>query len=223
MPKLKPKQLTRNQQRELDRRQKAKREKASAKKSKQRLRLTEDVKELQRDKDRVRMNISREQRSGAPEGKAQLLEEYRAQKGPHCAKNRASKKEAEEARSALTSCVPVIQMSAEKKDPAAGYPKPSQVGLPEATPRHTINLKQPEPGSKSHSYFVETEERWRRRCFDAKVSYIHPEPDEDAKASKGRRDTMRRHIEKAKVGAASLSFFVFHGDANESAYFDSLC
>ena len=87
------------------------------------------------------------------------------------------------------------EMSAEKKE--------------EETPRHSINLKQPEPGSKSHSYFVETEERWRRRCFDAKVSYIHPEPDEDAKASKGRRNTMRRHIEKAKVSVASLSILSF--------------
>ena len=105
------------------------------------------------------------------------MEQYRALKEPHYAEIRASKKEAEEARCALTSCVPVIQMSAEKKDPTAGYPKPSQVGLPEATPPHSINLRQPEPGSKSHScYFVETEERWRRRCFDAKVSYIHPEP-----------------------------------------------
>ena len=137
------------------------------------------------------------------------MEEYRAQKEPHYAKIRASKKEAEEARCALTSCVPVIQMSAEKKDPAAGYPKPSQVGLPEATPRHSINLKQPEPGSKSHSSFVETEERWRRRCFDAKVSYIHPEPNEDAKASERRRDTMRKHIKKAKVGLASLSILSF--------------
>ena len=76
MPKLKPtKQLTRNQQRELDRKRKAKREKANVKKSKQRLHLTEDVKELQREKDRVRMNRSQEQRSGAPEGKAQLLEQ----------------------------------------------------------------------------------------------------------------------------------------------------
>ena len=72
MPKLEPKQLTRNQQRELDRRRKAKREKANAKKSKQRSRLTEDAKELQRDKDRVRMSRSRERRSGALEGKAQL-------------------------------------------------------------------------------------------------------------------------------------------------------
>ena len=100
-------------------------------------------------------------------------------------------------------------MSAEKKDPAAGYPKPSQVGLPEATPRHTINLKQPEPGSKSHSYFVETEERWRRRCFDAKVSYIHPEPDEDTKASKRRRNIMRKHMKKANVSLASLSILFF--------------
>ena len=119
MPKLEPKQLTRNQQRELDRKRRAKREKAKVQKSKQRSRLTEDAKELQRDKDRVRMSRSRERRSGALEGKAQLLEEYRAQKGPHCAKNRASKKEAEEARSA-----------SEKKDPVAGYPKLSQVGLP---------------------------------------------------------------------------------------------
>ena len=78
MPKLKPKQLTRNQQRKLDRKRKAKKETANAKKSKQRLRLAEDVKEQQRDKDRVRKNISRERRSGTPEGKAQLLEEYRA-------------------------------------------------------------------------------------------------------------------------------------------------
>ena len=123
MPKLEPKQLTRNQQRELDRRRKVKREKANAKKSKQRSRLTEDVKELQRDKDRVRMSRSQEQRSGAPKGKAQLLE-------------------AEGARCALTSCVPVVQteivqtemlppgMTAEKKYPVAGYPKLSQVRLP---------------------------------------------------------------------------------------------
>ena len=109
MPKLKPKQLTQNQQRELDRKRKVKREKANVKKSKQRLRLTEDVKELQRDKDRVRMNKSQERRSGAPEGKAQLLEQYRAHKGPHYAKIRASKKEVEEARCALMSCVPVVQ------------------------------------------------------------------------------------------------------------------
>ena len=172
--------------------------------------MTEDVKELQRDKDRVRMNKSRERRSGAPEGKAQLLEEYRAQKEPHYAKIRASKKEAEEARCALTSCVPVVQteilqtemlppeISAEKKDPAVG-----------ATPPPSINSEQPEPGSKSHSSFVETEERWRRRCFDAKVSYIHPEPNEDAKASERRRDTMRKHIKKAKVGLASLSILSF--------------
>ena len=104
--------------------------------------MTEDIKELQRKKDRVRKNRSQERRSGTPEGKAQLLEEYRAQKEPHYAKIRASKKEAEEARCALTSCVPVVQteilqtemlppeMIAEKKDPVAGYPKLSQVGLP---------------------------------------------------------------------------------------------
>ena len=126
MPKLKPKQLTQKQQRELDRKQKAKREKANVKKSKQRLRLTEDVKELQRDKDRVRKSRSREQKSGTPEGKAQLLEQYRAHKEPHYATIRASKKEAEGARCALMSCVP----TAEKKDPVAGYPKLSQVGLP---------------------------------------------------------------------------------------------
>ena len=72
MQRLKPKQLTRNQQRELDRKRREKREKANLKKSKQRSRLTEDAKELQRDKDRVRMSRSRERRSGAPEGKAQL-------------------------------------------------------------------------------------------------------------------------------------------------------
>ena len=98
MQRLKPKQLTQNQQRELDRKRKVKREKADVQKSKQRLRLTEDVKELQRDKDRVRMNKSQERRSGAPEGKApQLLEQYRAHKEPHYAEIRASKKEAEEA------------------------------------------------------------------------------------------------------------------------------
>ena len=222
MPKPKPEQLTRNQQRELDRKRKAKREKANVKKSKQRLRLTEDVKGLQREKNRVRMNSrSRERRSGTPEEKAQLLEQYRALKEPHLAKIRASKKEAEEARCALTCCVPVVQteilqtemlppeMSAEKKDPAVGYPKPSQVGLPQATPPPSINSKQPEPGSKSHSSFVETEERWIRRCFDAKVSYIHPEPNEDAKASERRRDTMRKHIKKAKVGLDSLSILPF--------------
>ena len=47
MQRLKPKQLTQKQQRELDRKQKAKREKANLKKSKQRLRLTEDAKELE--------------------------------------------------------------------------------------------------------------------------------------------------------------------------------
>ena len=85
--------------------------------------MTEDMKELERDKDRVRRNRSQEQRSGAPEGKAQLLE-------------------AEGACCALMSCVPVVQteilqtemlppgMTAEKKDPVAGYPKLSQVGLP---------------------------------------------------------------------------------------------
>ena len=218
MPKSKP---TQQQQRELDRKRKAKREKANVKKSKQRLRLTEDVKGLQREKDRVRKNRSREQRSSTQEGKAQLLEQYRALKEPHLAKIRASKKEAEEARCALTCCVPVVQteilqtemlppeMSAEKKDPAVGYPKPSQVGLPQATPPPSINSKQPEPGSKSHSSFVETEERWIRRCFDAKVSYIHPEPNEDAKASERRRETMRKHIKKAKVGLASLSILPF--------------
>ena len=142
MPKLKPKQLTQNQQRELDRKRKTKREKANVKKSKQRLRLTEDMKELERDKDRVRRSRSRERKSGTPEGKAQLLEQYRAHKEPHYAKIRASKKEAEEARCALMSCVPVVQteilqtemlppeMTVEKKDPVAGYPKLSQVGLP---------------------------------------------------------------------------------------------
>ena len=72
MPKLEPKQLTQNQQRELDRKRRAKREKAKVQKSKQRSRLTEDAKELQREKDRVRKSRSRERRSGAPEGKAQL-------------------------------------------------------------------------------------------------------------------------------------------------------
>ena len=120
MPKLEPKQLTRNQQRELDRKQKAKREKANRKKSKQRSRLTEDMKELERDKDRRRRSRSRERKC-------------------------ASKKEVEveRARCALmSSCVPVVQtetlqtemlppgMTAEKKDPVAGYPKLSQVGLP---------------------------------------------------------------------------------------------
>ena len=93
--------------------------------------MTEDAKELQRDKDRVRKSRSREQKSGAPEGKAQLLE-------------------AEGARCALTSCVPVVQteilqtemlppeMIAEKKDPVAGYPKLSQEGLP---PPLILNLQ----------------------------------------------------------------------------------
>ena len=142
MPKLEPKQLTRNQQRELDRKRRAKREKAKVQKSKQRSRLTEDAKELQRDKDRVRKSRSRERKSGTPEGKAQLLEQYRAHKEPHYATIRASKKETEGARCALTSCVPVVQteivqtemlppgMTAEKKYPVAGYPKLSQVGLP---------------------------------------------------------------------------------------------
>ena len=113
MQRLKPKQLTQKQQRELDRKQKAKREKANLKKSKQRSRLTEDMKELERDKDRVRRSRSRER-----------------------------KKEAEGARCTLMSCVPAVQtetlqtemlppgMTAEKKDPVAGYPKLSQVGLP---------------------------------------------------------------------------------------------
>ena len=73
MPKLEPKQLTRNQQRELDRKRRAKREKAKVQKSKQRSRLTEDAKELQRDKDRVRKNISRERRSSAPGGESTTL------------------------------------------------------------------------------------------------------------------------------------------------------
>ena len=34
---------------------------------------------------------------------------------------------------------------------------------------------------------------------------------------------MRKHIKKAKVGLASLSICLSHGDANESAFFDSLC
>ena len=110
MPKSKPKQLTRNQQRELDRKRRAKREKAKVQKSKQRSRLTEDAKELQRDKDRRRMSRSRERKC-------------------------ASKKEVEveRARCALMSgCVPVVQtetvqtemlppgMTAEKKDPVEG-------------------------------------------------------------------------------------------------------
>ena len=150
MPKLEPKQLTRNQQRELDRKRREKREKANLKKSKQRSRLTEDMKELERDKDRVRRSRSRERKSGAPEGKAQLLEEYRAQKEPHYAKIRASKKEAEEACCALMSCVPVVQtaeITAEKKDPVAGYPKLSQVGLP--TPLILNYIRLPLPGKVS--------------------------------------------------------------------------
>ena len=96
------------------------------------------------------MNRSRERRSGTPEEKAQLLEQYRAHKEPHYATIRASKKEAEGARCALMSCVPVVQteilqtemlppeMIAEKKDPVAGYPKLSQEGLP---PPLILNLQ----------------------------------------------------------------------------------
>ena len=160
MPKLKPKQqLTQKQQRELERKRREKREKAKVQKSKQRSRLTEDAKELQREKDRVRKSRSRERKSGAPEGNAQLLKEYRAQKEPHYAKIRASKKEAEEARCALMSCVPVVQteilqtemlppkMTTEKKDSVSGYPKLSQVGLP--TPLILNNIRLPLPGKVS--------------------------------------------------------------------------
>ena len=78
-------------------------------KSKQRSHLTEDVKELQRENNRVRKIRSQERKSSTPEGKVQLLEQYRAQDEAHRAKIRVSKKEAEEARCALKCFVPVVQ------------------------------------------------------------------------------------------------------------------